>query len=165
MKVRKKKTTTDHYHQQPKLHTKSHLSIQQHETCYHNLPFASISLGLNVKKKKRLIIIVGSLSYAQAFQRHEMCCHSLLFTSVSLGYISLILLLSVHIAVYTTTHQISCSSSNICSSKSSSPIHSITSSTMSSVKKAAKTTKSVPKPLKHAIKEVSETAVRPSKKA
>ena len=126
---------------------------------------------IECQKKRFLIIILDSAQYARTFniipnvKHHPTACPGSL---VSLGYISLTSLLNVRIAVCKMSRQnsvLSRSSLYLCSSHSSPSMHSITSSTMSSVKKAAKTVKSIAKSVKRAIKKGAATAVHPLKKA
>ena len=124
-----------------------------------------------MSKKSFLIIILDSTRYTQTFNiiPNVKCCATTCPGSlVSLGYISLTSLLNLCIAVCTMSCQnsvLSQSSSYLCSPHSSLSMHSITSSTMSSVKKAEKTMKSIAKSVKHTIKKGAATAVCPLKKA
>ena len=125
---------------------------------------------IECQKKSFLITILDSTRYTQTFnimpnvKHHATTCPGSL---VSLGYISLTSLLNVRIAVCTISCQnsvLSQSSSYLRSPHSLLSMHSITSSTMSSVKKAGKTMKSITKSVKHTIKKGAATAVHPLKK-
>ena len=126
---------------------------------------------IECQKKSFLIIILDSTRYTWTFNTipNVKCCATACPGSlISLGYISLTSLLNVHIAVCTMSCQnsvLSQSSSYLRSSHSLLSMHSITSSTMLSVKKAAKTVKSITKSVKRTIKKGTATAVCPLKKA
>ena len=126
---------------------------------------------IECQKKSFLIIILDSTRYTWTFNiiPNVKCCATACPGSlISLGYISLTSLLNVRIAVCTMSCQnsvLSQSSSYLHSSHSLLSMHSITSSTMLSVKKAAKTVKSITKSVKRTIKKGTATAVCPLKKA
>ena len=139
--------------------------------CYTTRHRVKISHGNWMSKKSFLIIILDSARYTQTFNiipnvRH--CATACPGSLVSLGYISLTSLLNVHITVCTMSRQNSVllqSSLYLHMSHSLLSMHSVTSSTMLSVKIAAKTAKSITKSVKRAIMKGAATAVRTLKKA